>query len=124
MKYKLIRAMAHNWSHSFMSENNYVDGGFVFEDIHELARERRGNKVIIDWIGANGANMPCLPSRVLQCVQAYRAALPEHLARLRVDAAALRIFRTEVYVAANFQMLVRAYVVDDRNKEHVAFVWS
>lgn len=48
MKYKLIRSMAHNWSHSFMSEMNYVDGAFVYEDVYKLARERRGEKVIIN----------------------------------------------------------------------------
>jgi len=48
MKYKLVRSMAHNWSHSFMSGMNYLDGGFVFENVYQMARERRGAKVTIN----------------------------------------------------------------------------
>lgn len=123
MKYKPIRSMAHNWSHSFMSEMNYVDGDFVYKDVYKLARERRGEKVVINWIPAHSDDFLGLPPRVQKCAEAYRAALAEHLRRHRIDASALKIFRTEVYVAKNFQMYVRAFVVDDRNKEHVAFVW-
>ena len=39
MKYKLIKSMAHNWTHSFMSNMNYVDNGYVFEDMYQLARD-------------------------------------------------------------------------------------
>jgi hypothetical protein len=124
MKYKLIRSMAHNWSHSFMSGMNYVDDAFVFEDVYKLARERRGEKVIISWIPADGEDSRDLPPRVQHCVEAYRAGLAEHLRRHHVDASALTTFRTEVYVAENFRMYVRAFVIDDRDKEHVAFVWS
>lgn len=124
MKYKLIRSMAHNWSHSFMSEMNYVDGAFVYEDVYRLARERRGEKVIINWIPADAGDSRDLPPRVQKCVEAYRAGLAEHLRRHHVDASALKVFRTEVYVAENFRMYVRAFAVDDRDKEHVAFVWS
>jgi hypothetical protein len=123
MKYKLIRSMAHNWSHSFMSEMNYVDGAFVYEDVYKLARERRGEKVIINWIPADSEVSRDLPSRVQKCAEAYWAGLSEHLRRHHVDASALKIFRTEVYVAENFRMYVRAFVIDDRDKEHVAFVW-
>lgn len=124
MKYKLIRSMAHNWSHSFMSEMNYVDGAFVYEDVYRLARERRGEKVIINWIPAGSEVSGDFPPRVQKCVEAYRNGLAEHLHRHHVEASTLKLFRTEVYVAENFRMYVRAFVVDDRNKEHVAFVWS
>lgn len=56
--------MAHNWSHSFMSEMNYVDDAFVYEDVYKLARERRGEKVIINWIPTDGEVSRDLPSRV------------------------------------------------------------
>ena len=124
MKYKLIRSMAHNWSHSFMSGMNYVDDAFVFEDVYRRARERRGEKVIISWIPADGEDSRDLPPRVQQCVEAYRAGLADHLRRHHVDASALKTFRTEVYVAENFRMYVRAFVIDDRDKEHLAFVWN
>ena len=56
--------MAHNWSHSFMSEMNYVDDAFVYEDVYKLARERRGEKVIINCIPTDGEVSRDLPSRV------------------------------------------------------------
>ncbi|MES2015078.1 MAG: hypothetical protein V4484_01175 [Pseudomonadota bacterium] len=103
---------------------NYVDAGFVFEDVFQMARERRGAKVIINWIPATCEELFGFPPRVRKCVLAYRAGLAEHLSRHSIDAAALVEFRTEVYVAENFRMYVRAVVLDDRKKEHVAFVWN
>lgn len=107
-----------------MSGMNYVDGGFVFEDVFQMARERRGAKVIINWIPATSEELFGFPPRVRNCVLAYRAGLAEHLSRHSIDAAALVEFRTEVYVAENFRMYVRAVVLDDRKKEHIAFVWN
>lgn len=107
-----------------MSDMNYADGGFVYEDMYEMTRERRGAKVIINWIPATSEELFGLPPRVRKCVMAYRTGLAEHLRRHSIDAAALIEFRTEVYVAENFQMYVRAFVLDDRKKEHIVFVWS
>jgi hypothetical protein len=123
VKYKLICSMAHNWSHSFMSDMNYVDGGFVYEDVYKLAREKCGGKVVINWIPATTDELSEFPRRVTECIVAYRASLAEHLLRHKIDASALIEFRTEIYVAENFQMYVRAFVLDDRQKEHVAFIW-
>jgi len=123
VKYKLICSMAHNWSHSFMSDMNYVDGGFVYEDVYKLAREKCGGKVVINWIPATTDELSEFPLRVTECIVAYRASLAEHLLRNKIDASALIEFRTEIYVAENFQMYVRAFVLDDRQKEHVAFIW-
>lgn len=116
--------MAHNWSHSFMSGMNYVDAGFVFEDVYEVARARRGEKVTIHWIPATTEELFGFPPRVRKCVLAYRAGLHEHLERHRIDVVALLEFRTEVYVAENFRRYVRSFALDDRKKEHVVFVYS
>lgn len=107
-----------------MSNMNYLDDGFVYEDMYAMARERHGSKVIIRWIPATSEELIGFPSRVIKSVMAYRAGLEEHLRRHSIDAAALIEFRTEVYVAENFQMHVRAFVVDDRKREHISFIWS
>ena len=39
MKIKDIGSMAHNWTHSFMSAMNHVDGDYVFEDMFALAED-------------------------------------------------------------------------------------
>ena len=116
--------MAHNWSHSFMSCMNYLDGGFVFEDVYQMARERRGEQVTINWIPATSEELFGFPPRVRNCVLAYRIGLAEYLRRHSIDVAALIEFRTEVYVTENFRMYVRAYVLDSRKKEHIAYVWN
>ena len=45
VKYKHIPAMTHNFTHSFMSAENYVDGGYVFEELSQLARENPGRVI-------------------------------------------------------------------------------
>lgn len=122
MKYKSIRSMAHNWSHSFMSGVNFVDAGFVFQDVYEMARERRGAKVVINWVPATSEELFGYSPRVRKSILSYRAGLQEHLERHGIDGSAVLEFRTEVFVADNFRMYVRSYVRDDRNKEHIVFV--
>jgi hypothetical protein len=106
-----------------MSGMNYVDGRFVFEDLYDLARERRGEKVVVSWIPRRDAELFRFTSRVRKCIRWYRKGLKEHIARHRVDLEALDTMRTEIYVGDNFRMYVRAYVKDKRGKEHVQFVW-
>ncbi|WP_213605461.1 hypothetical protein [Pseudoxanthomonas japonensis] len=124
MKFKLIKSMAHNWSHSFMSGMNYVDGAFVFEDMYQLARDRKGQKVTVTWIPERPEELFALTPRVRESLKYYRKALPEHLARHQVELSAITEMRTEVYVAENHRMYVRSYVLDSRGKEHVQFVWA
>lgn len=115
--------MSHNWTHSFMSGMNYVDGRFVFEDLHDLARERRGERVVVSWIPRKDEELFSFTPRVRKYIRYYRKALKEHLAKHRINIDALQEMRTEVYVAENFRMYVRAYARDNRGKEHAQFVW-
>jgi hypothetical protein len=116
--------MAHNWTHSFMSGMNYVDGAFVYEEMHRLAREKKGQKVTVTWIPERTDELFVLTPRVRESLKHYRRALPEHLSRHKIDAGAISEMRTEVYVAENFRMYVQSYVLDNRGKEHVQFVWA
>ena len=122
MKYKVIRSMAHNWTHSFMSGMNYIDGRYISQDMELLARSCRGQRVTISWVPVRVEEMFRLTPRVRECIAYYRKALPKHLEMHGVESAALAEFRSEIYVAENFRMYVRAYVKDDRGREHEAFV--
>lgn len=124
MKFKLIKSMAHNWTHSFMSGMNYIDGDFVSEDMYQLARDRKGGKVIVTWIPERSEEHVALTPRIGESLTHYRKALPEHISRHQVEPAAILEMRTEVYVADNHRMYVRSYVLDSRGKEHVQFVWA
>jgi hypothetical protein len=115
--------MSHNWTHSFMSGMNYIDGRFVFEDLHDLARKHRGKKIIVSWIPIRHSELFCFTPRVRKCIRYYRKDLKSHIARHRIDVEALKEMRTEVYVGDNFRMYVRAYTKDSRGKEYAQFVW-
>ena len=123
MKYKRIRSVSHNWTHSFMSDMNYVDGAFVCEDVKELARQRRPEKVIISWIPTRDHELEALSPRARRCVLAYREGLDSFFLRNDVDKSAVEEMRTEVYVEDTFRMFVRAYARDNRGKQYTAFVW-
>ena len=124
MKYKEIRAMAHNWTHSFMSGNNYLDGRFAYEDMHALARAKRPAKVVVSWLPQRDEELSALTPRVREVIKHYRNGLAKHLQHHRIERSALVELRTEVYVANNFRIYVRAYARDDRGKEHEAYVWA
>jgi hypothetical protein len=123
MKSKLIRGASHNWTHSFMSDMNYVDGAFVYEDIKELARQRQPEKVVISWIPTNDRELETLSPRARTCVLAYREGLDAFLLRNGVEKSAIEELRTEVYVEDTFRMYVKAYARDKRGKQYAIFVW-
>ena len=74
MKFKLIGSMAHNWTHSFMSGMNWVEGDYVSEDMHKLARERRGEKVVITWLPERQPEPFALTPRIRESLKHYRKA--------------------------------------------------
>ena len=89
MKYKLIRSMAHNWSHSFMSAMNYVDDDFVAEDMYQLARDRKGQKITVTWIPERPEELFALTPRIRESLKHYRKALPKHLSNHKVERVAI-----------------------------------
>lgn len=107
-----------------MSGMNYIDGDFVREDMYQLARERRGERVTISWVPSCASDSDGLSPRTRKSLEHYRKAFPAYLKRHNIDADAILEMRTEVYVAENHRMYVRSYALDDRGKEHVQFVWA
>ena len=114
--------MSHDWTHIFMGGMNYIDGRFVFEDMHELARMRKGERVVVSWIPRRGDELKTLTPRIRKCVRNMRRQLPEYLERCRVNIKAIVEMRTEVYVGANARLYVRAVVLDDKGREHESFL--
>ena len=85
-----------------MSDMNYVDGAFVYEDVKELARQRRPERVVISWIPTRDHELEALSPRAKACVLAYREKLDGFLVRNGVDKAIIEELRTEVYVEDTF----------------------
>jgi hypothetical protein len=79
---------------------------------------------VIHWIPDAQDRLVSFSKRVKKSIGFYQDQLAAHLKAHNVEATAIREFRTEVFVGEGFRMYVRAYVLDDRGKEHEAFVWA
>jgi hypothetical protein len=107
-----------------MSGMNYFDGDHVYRDVYALARAKPGRVVTIDWIPGSTVGLFASPSKVRKSIKAYRKHLPILMKGHRIKLEMLKELRTEVYVARNFRLYVRAVAVDDRGKEYSQFVWA
>ena len=100
---------------------NYVDDGYVIDDLRQLARDGNGERVTIHWI-PDSAPSTSFPPRVLKSIANHKAWLPSHVANSGADIAAIQEFRTDIYLKPNKQIAVEAYLVDTRGKEYIANV--
>jgi hypothetical protein len=121
MKYSVLKSIAHNFSHSFVSFMNFFDGGYAIDDLRQFARKANGERVSIHWIPDSEAQSP-LPPRVLKSIAHYKARLPDHVQRSGANIDAIREFRTDIFLKPNKQIAVEAHLVDDRGKAHVCNV--
>jgi hypothetical protein len=66
-----------------MSEMNYVDGAFVYEDVYRQARERRGEKVIISWLpaGSEDSRPPATGAEMRGCLPGWAGRAPSAASR-------------------------------------------
>jgi hypothetical protein len=121
MKYKILKSIAHNFSHSFLSGMNYVDDGHVVEDLLKLVREADGQRFSIQWI-PDSIPERAFPARVAKSIALYREWLPKHIERAGGSIEYIREFRTEIFVKRNKQMAAEAHLIDDRGKQYVCRV--
>lgn len=121
MKYRVLKSIAHNFSHSFVSFMNYVDDGYVIDDLRQLARRANGERISIHWIPDSERQGP-LPQRVLKSIAHYKARLPDLVSSSGASVEAIREFRTDIFLKPGKQIAVEAYLLDDRGKEHVCSV--
>ncbi|QUJ70466.1 hypothetical protein KDD30_20450 (plasmid) [Photobacterium sp. GJ3] len=124
MKYKLIKSMAHNFTHSFVGGCNYVDGTFIIEDLYTLARLNRGKPVQISWIPVQTEELFRLTPRIRKSIGHYREWLPKHAASHNVTLECVKEFYLQVYMAKNHQVYVKAITVDDRGKRLEQYVYA
>ena len=121
MKYSVLKSVAHNFSHSFVSYMNYVDDGYVIDDLRQLARKADGERISVHWI-PDSTPQAHLPRRVLKSIANYKAWLPDHVRNSGASIEAIREFRTDIFLKSNKQIAVEAYLLDDRGKEYVCNV--
>lgn len=121
MKYSVLKSVAHNFSHSFVSFMNYVDDAHVIDDLRQLARKAGGERISIHWLPDQTPQAHLTP-RVLKSIANYKARLPEHVRACGASIEAIREFRTDIYLKPGKQLAVEAYLLDDRGREHVCNV--
>jgi hypothetical protein len=121
MKYKNLKSAAHNFSHSFVSYENYFDNDHVVDDLRQLARKAGGERIKFQWI-PDSAIDNSLPPRVQKSIAYYKEWLPKHILNSGADINTIREFRTEIFLKRNKQLAAQAYLTDDRGKEHVCDV--
>lgn len=121
MKYRVLKSIAHNFSHSFVSYMNYVDDGYVIDDLRQLARKANGERISIYWI-PDSKIQQSLPQGVLKSIVNYKSRLPKHFQDSGADLEMVQEFRTDIFLKSNKQIAVEARLLDDKNKEHICIV--
>ena len=100
---------------------NYVDDGYVVDDLVQLARKANGERISIHWI-PDSESQQVLTPRVLKSIAYHRERLPKHIENSGSHIDVIREFRTDIFLKANKQVAVQAYLMDDRGKKHVCDV--
>ena len=121
MRYKILKSIAHNFSHSFMSGMNYVGDGQVVKDLLQTVREADGGRVSIQWI-PDLLPERAFPARVAKSIALYKEWLPKHIERAGGSIESIREFKTDIFVKGNKQIAAEAHLVDDRGKQYVCRV--
>jgi len=117
MKFKLLSSMSHNFTHSFVSLMNYVDDGYVYEDIFKIAKKREGEVVSVQWMPKIGYEVGEFNTRIVKSIKLNQDWLPKHFERHNVEEAMISEMRTDV-VFKNGVFKVIAYLKDSRGKEY------
>jgi hypothetical protein len=118
MKYKNLKSFAHNFTHSFVSYENYIDGEYVIEELRKVARELNGEVLSIYWIPDNGPINIKLPKRALASLRSYREWLPKLADQHEVDLFSITELRTDIFKKSNQQLEVLARLRDNQGKEY------
>ena len=121
MRYKILKSIAHNFSHSFMSGMNYVDDGHVVEDLLQAVRKSDGQRVSIQWIPDSLPERD-LSARVAKSIALYKEWLPQYIERAGGSIESIREFKTDIFVKRNKQIAAEAHLIDDRGKQYVCKV--
>ena len=123
MKYKVLKSIAHNFTHSFVSFDNYVDDSYIIDDLRQLARQANGERVSIIWIPEHSPDNRFSP-RIAKSIGYYKADLLRFVRSSGADISAIKEFRTEIYLKPNKQIAVEGCIVDDRGRMYVSPVYD
>lgn len=116
MKYKNIYSAIHNFGHSFTSLMNYVEEGYVFDEL--LAIHHSGYDIEIDWKTRKFSPEILESYRMKMSIGYWTDSLKDHLASHSVD---LKIIESIKFLwPAGQRKFMLA--IDDRGKQYKIYV--
>ncbi|WP_129128287.1 hypothetical protein [Geomonas oryzae] len=118
MKYKNIKSLSHNFTHSFVSWENRVDDCVVIEYLKEVARSLSDERLVITWIPSKSSSEYGFPQSVITSIERYLEWLPELAVSHDIELACISELRTEIYRKQNHQLPVESVAIDDRGQEY------
>jgi len=113
--------MLHNFGHSFVSLNNYVDNDYVADALPQLARQSPNYELKINF--SNGEITPPdnYPERLHKSISYWMDWLPKHIENHGLESERLSdIYFRYRLVKAGTEIIVSC--TDDRGVEHKVFV--
>ena len=116
MKYKNIPSAIHNIGQSFLSLMNYVDDGYIVDEL--VAIHREGHDIWVDWIAGHFEPQHRAGGRIEKSVQMYRAELRDRLLSQNVELERLR--SVALHWPAGGRRFMEAE--DDRGRKHKIYV--
>ncbi len=116
MKYKYIYAAIHNLGHSFVGLTNYVDDGYVVDDLINIVSD--GQDITIDWLNRTFSPDTQITPRIRESIEFYVAGMSDRLRSQDVDPACIETL--EFHWPAKGRRYM--WAVDDRGKEYKIYV--
>lgn len=116
MKYKNIKSAIHNFGHSFVSSMNYVDNGFVADEIGMI--QKKGYDIEINWLTREFKPVQLESERIKKSIDYWGDNLRKHCASHRVN---LENLCSLLFIWPAGQ---RKYMlaIDDKGTEHKIYI--
>jgi hypothetical protein len=73
LKYKNIPSAIHNLGHSFTSFANYINDGYIIDDLADIHRKERG--IEIDWLAGSFAPDKLASSRIRESISYWHGSV-------------------------------------------------
>lgn len=122
-KYKVLKSIAHNHSESFVGFNNYVDNGYVIDDLRNVIRELDNEILSVYWIPQREQSK-LLTRRILQSIEYWSASFPDLVKNSGGSMDNIREYQTDFYLKPSKQIAIEARIVDDRGREYVSPIYN
>ena len=116
MKYKNIHSAIHNLGHSFLSLMNYVDGGYIIDELFNI--RSRGFDIEIDWLNNTFIPEEELTSKIKKSMAYYSENLTRNMQSQNVDLNRINALKLHWPAKGRKYMWAK----DDRGKEYRIYI--